>query len=626
MIIWHIVNMNSLLRTSIWLTGCFFWMLCALHPVSAVYAQSPSGATQTATQAVMATPSPQPTVTPTPIETALPMPTITPTPTATVTEFSTSHLNDDDIEMRVAKIIKDVTELSNEQALQMRQWEKLNRQSDWNFWLSVIGGGLAFLALFFTGWRTVSFYNQTREQMLASYRERLFKNDPGEVIAAAMSLSKYPTEAIWLVMRFAQQYKDDLDLIKDNLYATPPNQIRQAIQDALGNMSERYSWAWRKYKSIQQFFGDVLTSTKLSSWERAVVFIYLILFGFFITYFTFNLYIYFGIALIFLPFFIGVLKYKWVPWRVRGARLDGKTLSIEIGPVRLPHAYLVKAKLFQVGLAGADLTEANLQDAYLIEANLQGADLYKANLQGADLQGAKLQGADLYKANLQGAYLQQANLQGADLTEANLQGAQLRWANLQGADLTEANLQGAELYSSNLDDALLNETKMQDANLIGSSLRRSTLRHIDFENMDLTGVNFLEASLTDVCFVNSDLCGSYFKCAKLNAVFFDGANLKKSTFDQCKIDVLYLSYINECGAYIDENQLKLVKKFNLSHTDAPWLQSNWRSWTEYLFHENEETDESKAKREQEIKEVGDYIAHIRETEGDQIVKPLNDDE
>ena len=77
--------------------------------------------------------------------------------------------------------------------------------------------------------------------------------------------------------------------------------------------------------------------------------------------------------------------------------------------------------------------------AYLCRADLHGINLAGADLHGIDLYGANLRHANLVGADLTGANLYGANLVGADLTGANLTGANLAWANLTGAtphDLT----------------------------------------------------------------------------------------------------------------------------------------------------------------------------------------------
>jgi uncharacterized protein YjbI with pentapeptide repeats len=369
-------------------------------------------ASATAATVDAATPAPTITDTPTVIDeaTIAPTPTVAPSPT-----YPPLHIKIEG---------KDVTvfPVSGEQILQFQQWEKQNADATrrstfawWGFW-----GALLALVIAFS--RSVSHAKQVREQMLTSFRERLFSKDPGAVIAAAMSLSAFPKEAIWLVMRFAEEHKREEFIKKNNAFANhdDPQQIKQAIQDAMSNMSKRYTWAWKlQFKKILKNKHRI--STPKLGFSRLANVIFCKVFNFF------------------------RLFLLYPSFKIRGARLDGSTITIDIGPVNLCNAYMVGGNFSGIGLEGANLSSANLQHANLNFANLQHAYLDFANLPHVYLSSANLQHANLSSANLQHAYIMFANLQQADLSEANLQHAILWKANLNGVYLRKLELQGAKL-------------------------------------------------------------------------------------------------------------------------------------------------------------------------------------
>ena len=381
-------------------------LLVAITTSSIAAGQCHAQSTPAADQTVAAA-TPTPTITFTP--TVIPSPSSTLCPTAdklTLDAYPALHVE-------IAGQVVEVTQVSAQQALQLLQWQKQNDDAWWRFWLSMFGFSGAIIALMFAGWRATSHYNQVREQMLTSFRERLFSKDPGAVIAAAMSLSVYPKEAIWLVMRWAEEHTRGK---LEGIFYKDPHQIKQAINDAMSNMSCRYTWIWKKWDwpRLSEFLGAFFRFVTRKDHNES-----------------------------FEIFFEEWLAYLIrIPCRVCGARLDGKTISIDIGPINLYLSYMVDSNFKGIGLG----------DAKLLGANLQYAHLFSANLQHVDLSGGNLQHANLLFANLQNADLWYANLQDADLSYANLNGVYMLFAKLQDAILDNDYLSYAQNMSAILDD------------------------------------------------------------------------------------------------------------------------------------------------------------------------------
>src|SRR5215467_3854621 len=90
----------------------------------------------------------------------------------------------------------------------------------------------------------------------------------------------------------------------------------------------------------------------------------------------------------------------------------------------------------------------------LRERNFRYALLNRSDLHRADLTWADLRAAQMWRTVVRGK-LNDTQLQGADLRGAQLQGADLRFAQLEGADLEGAQLQDADLEGAELQGAVL---------------------------------------------------------------------------------------------------------------------------------------------------------------------------
>lgn len=296
---------------------------------------------------------------PKPIETPIPV-----TPISATHEIRIIESGEYPITLEIADQILEVKAVNAEQALQLLQWEKQNIDAWWRFWFTAIGVVGAVLALIFTGWRTMVFHKQTHEQMLANYRERLFSEEPGSAIAAAMSLSKYPREAIWLVMRWAQEHKKEQPEILDDKTIVfhkkdDPHQVKQAVQDALDNMAEQTRW-----------------------------------------------------------YFEG---FRWPPFKkIKGPRLDKIKISFAIGPIKLRNAYMVEGYFNRIQLCDARLNYAQLQFTKFYHADLAYAHLRKSHLEGAEFGFANLRHTNLSDTRLEGSFLGQTSLENALIDDSFL--------------------------------------------------------------------------------------------------------------------------------------------------------------------------------------------------------------
>ncbi|MEV1242354.1 pentapeptide repeat-containing protein [Nonomuraea sp. NPDC050022] len=104
-----------------------------------------------------------------------------------------------------------------------------------------------------------------------------------------------------------------------------------------------------------------------------------------------------------------------------------------LGDADLSDAYLRRAKMYGVFLAGAALFRADLSDSDMPFADLSAAWLTNSNLSRANFNLADLTKASLERANLTDTVFLTADLRGANLTDATLTGADFDNADLTGA-------------------------------------------------------------------------------------------------------------------------------------------------------------------------------------------------
>lgn len=457
-----------------------------------------------------------PTASPIPTPSLTPVPTLTPTsspvlrPTQSVTPGGVAA------SPTVPEVTSAVTPEQREHwSKQQEYWGSSGTLDLWKLILAAVAAFGGLVALVFTGWRVMILHRQAEEQELASYRERLFSDDPSARIAAAMSLSRHPKEAIWLVNRWAREYKLIQQIEREGIIPSLQSketqvaknsyeQVKQAIEDALGIMASQWSRDWKVYwkeqlpELVRQAWG-VLRRKKRRSWR-----VWVKEAGGFISRFS-----------------------SFRPWfkTVRGPRLDRRRITIDIGPIPLERAYLYKSDLVGVNLQEANLMEANLQNANLREANLQDANLVNANLQDANLWGSNLHKANLREANLQEAYLRDAELRSAKLWDANLHRADLEGSNLQKAKLGNANLQKAGLKRANLKKANLRGVNLQNAYLRGADLQGTELTCAKLQGATLGVANLQEANFEAADLQGANLGSSYVQGTKFGEANLLGASL-----------------------------------------------------------------------------------------------------
>jgi len=383
-------------------------------------------------------------------------------------------------------------------SFEREKWETQISYEWWRNFFTVVGILFAILTVFFLGIRSFASYRQVKEQMLTSFRERLFSDSSSAVTAAAMSLSKYPHEAVWLVMRWAEinkEYKRLKEHFPDEErpHIKKLKDLKQAIQDAINDLEDRWSVDKRWYE-IEKIAIPLPWAGK--EFKR--------LLGF--KWFVFEERIWK------IPIYIPI------PWIVKGARLDRRSITIPIGDIQLNGAYMVKGKYSGIGLESAKLREAHLE----------GANLSWAHLEGADLSGAHLKEADLNHAHLERTDLWLAHLEGADLREAHLEGVDLRCVYLKGADLSEAHLKGANLREAHLKDAVLDHANLEGANLSGAHLEEADLNNANLEGANLNEAHLKEGFLYGANLEGADLSLARLKGADLNYAHLEGANLREA--------------------------------------------------------------------------------------------------
>lgn len=389
------------------------------------------------------------------------------------------------VTIKVDGYVLSVTAATMEQARSLKQWETTNNLAFW--------GLTVLIVLFAGGWWEL----RNRKRQFEEHRELLFSKNHHEVIASARGLAGRPLEAYRLVLRWAQEYRVNRKYFdRDSPSDSPPQQIVQAIQDALDEMVDRTTWLfqWRPLKA---------------QW----------------------------------PQWIGYPQFR----QIRGARLEEKTLTIDLGPIQLKGAYMIGGNFHKIGLQNAKLWDANLRGANLAFSHLQESVFSEAHLEGADLTQAHLEGADMESVHLEGA-------------------------NLTGAHLEMACLNDAHLDNANMTRALLKKTLLSGASLRGVNFTGAHLEEADLTEANLEGANFQSAYLHGVYFLRSRLEG-----ARLSEVNLEWAILEEGEL---------ISYAQRQKVKLSVDQEERCQRWNVAHPDAPWLQEDWKFW--WQFPESEQ--------------------------------------
>ncbi|MEO1983934.1 MAG: pentapeptide repeat-containing protein [Fuerstiella sp.] len=104
-------------------------------------------------------------------------------------------------------------------------------------------------------------------------------------------------------------------------------------------------------------------------------------------------------------------------------------------------------------LSHADLSQSNLRNSSFFKATLVETDFRNANLLSASLEQANARKANFVAARMGDIFLAMADLTEADLTGADLSGANLEAAVLKASDLALANFYGTHLEDTDFTDS-----------------------------------------------------------------------------------------------------------------------------------------------------------------------------
>ncbi|MGD9079293.1 MAG: pentapeptide repeat-containing protein [Desulfobacterales bacterium] len=149
------------------------------------------------------------------------------------------------------------------------------------------------------------------------------------------------------------------------------------------------------------------------------------------------------------------------------------TANLEMA--NLPFAKFHFASLKNANLSGVNFRQAELLKIKLINANLDGADFEGANLSKGDLSFSKCTGANFTDANLESANFSGANLQKANFTRAILRGANFKGADLSFAEMVDTNIEGADFKRA----------KTEAANFGGANLDKANFEETNFKVYNL---------------------------------------------------------------------------------------------------------------------------------------------
>ena len=144
------------------------------------------------------------------------------------------------------------------------------------------------------------------------------------------------------------------------------------------------------------------------------------------------------------------------------------------------------------------------------------------------LSEADLRGANLFRAKLFGAILKNTNLSGANLFETNFSGSDLR-----GAILRDVNLNRSILNNILLDGAKLDRSSLYSAS---SEFYNIKLREIDLSGLKLEEIQLSDMNLSNFNFFGTILYGANLKGVQALATNFEGATLTGACIEDWSIN------------------------------------------------------------------------------------------
>ncbi len=157
--------------------------------------------------------------------------------------------------------------------------------------------------------------------------------------------------------------------------------------------------------------------------------------------------------------------------------------------------FLVSLSNLYRGSIRFNLSHQDLSQTLLMSVALRFSTMQNIKLAHANLKGANLFNANILRGNLENANLKGANLIGANLNYANLVGTNLKSANLDEIELNYANLEKAKFKG-----AILRKAHVESANLKGATFKGAELVKADFKGaiMDKEGYDLAKAAGADV--------------------------------------------------------------------------------------------------------------------------------
>ncbi|MGC9329267.1 MAG: pentapeptide repeat-containing protein, partial [Candidatus Hinthialibacter sp.] len=311
--------------------------------------------------------------------------------TASISPASASEKHSLTIEVDGYRIM--LEDLPAEQAAGLKQWRRMNTLIYWAF-IGLTPAGLMALGIVFY-----------REKQRQKNRVRLLSKDPQDLAAGIQGLSGRPREAYPLLLLWIQEYRNHRKILDGGaLLMQTDLQVMKTIQEALESMAARKSYRieWRPLSL---------------PWPRSI-------------------------------------SYPRIQI-VRGARLEEKTITVDIGPIHLKGAYMENGCFSKIGLKHADLSEANLREADFTSARMEDVLLDKACLIDADFSKGEIKTVSFTGACLRDSRFIKGNLQEVDFTGACLEGADFQEAKLIGVVFVDSNLAGAKFLDVNLEWCIL---------------------------------------------------------------------------------------------------------------------------------------------------------------------------
>ena len=269
-----------------------------------------------------------------------------------------------------------------------------------------------------------------------------------------------------------------------------------------------------------------------------------------------------------------------------------------------------RAKLFDVNLSGATLTESNFSKLFLKNTDFTGAQLRRADFSGVradgvrwrnlDLTSARLQRARMAGATFEGCVMKATNFVGTDLTEttwdhcrcygANFENATLAGAYLYSCRMQNARLVGVDAAQVRMDHCSLKSTSFAAANLTRAHLWRCEMTEADFSGTDLAnadlyrsvldrarlpGARLPAASLQEVSCVRADLSRTNLAGANLRAAKLEQADLSRSDLRGANLAAANLQGADISAADVVDTRVDDATEFEAAKTVGVDFGTNW---------------------------------------------------